>query len=334
MSTHETAAADLLNQAVRQMPGVVVEPELSDATRLTIRSRDQSTRVQLRKWAPNALPDANGRVVWVLRNASSETHEKFRRDDQNFIDLSGSVRLRLPNLLVDRNDLEPVSAGSSESRNPFSDRTSSVPRALFERFSTGDSLSLRDVARHADLPLSTTSYAVRALEEMGVVESGRVGRTRAVRLKDRVGLIQQWSLKYTWKDNEMAAFDAPAGDLERFLRRLPRILNQYTWALTLQAGASLLVPHAVWNTVHLYVAAASVNDLARIGKSVGWQPSMEGRVVLLAPFYRESLWEGVRRVGQIPVVSDLQLVLDLWHYPVRGREQAELLLDRGQHEHA
>jgi hypothetical protein len=29
--------------------------------------------------------------------------------------------------------------------------------------------------------------------------------------------------------------------------------------------------------------------------------------------------------NEVPVVSDLQLILDLWHYPVRGRETAEQL---------
>jgi hypothetical protein len=28
------------------------------------------------------------------------------------------------------------------------------------------------------------------------------------------------------------------------------------------------------------------------------------------------------------VVSTAQLIVDLWHYPVRGREQAELLLEK------
>jgi hypothetical protein len=34
----------------------------------------------------------------------------------------------------------------------------------------------------------------------------------------------------------------------------------------------------------------------------------------------------VRSAGSL-VVSDLQLALDLWHYPIRGREQAEHLIE-------
>jgi hypothetical protein len=65
-----------------------------------------------------------------------------------------------------------------------------------------------------------------------------------------------------------------------------------------------------------------------VGMEMGWTPSDAGRLVLLRPYYRESVWFGLRRIESLPVVSDLQLILDLWHYPVRGREQAEVLLDR------
>lgn len=46
----------------------------------------------------------------------------------------------------------------------------------------------------------------------------------------------------------------------------------------------------------------------------------------MAPFYMDSVWRGTRSVHGLPVVSTLQLILDLWHYPIRGREQAEHLI--------
>ncbi|NIM52031.1 MAG: hypothetical protein GTO22_22770 [Gemmatimonadales bacterium] len=46
----------------------------------------------------------------------------------------------------------------------------------------------------------------------------------------------------------------------------------------------------------------------------------------MQPWYRQSVWHDLQRARQTPIVSTLQLVLDLWHYPVRGREQSEHLL--------
>jgi hypothetical protein len=47
----------------------------------------------------------------------------------------------------------------------------------------------------------------------------------------------------------------------------------------------------------------------------------------MAPFYRESLWTGLQSVRHVPVVDLVQLMLDLWRYPLRGREQAAHLYE-------
>ncbi len=46
----------------------------------------------------------------------------------------------------------------------------------------------------------------------------------------------------------------------------------------------------------------------------------------MKPYYRDSVWHGAREIADLPVVADLQLALDLWQYPLRGREQAEHLI--------
>jgi len=46
------------------------------------------------------------------------------------------------------------------------------------------------------------------------------------------------------------------------------------------------------------------------------------------PYYRVSAFFGKRRLGGLWVASDVQLYLDLYDYPVRGREQAEHLYNR------
>jgi hypothetical protein len=69
-------------------------------------------------------------------------------------------------------------------------------------------------------------------------------------------------------------------------------------------------------------------DLRYLATALRWPPSEEGKLVLLRPYYRHAIWDGVRFLAKIPVVSDIQLALDLWHYPVRGIEQAEVILAR------
>ena len=47
----------------------------------------------------------------------------------------------------------------------------------------------------------------------------------------------------------------------------------------------------------------------------------------MAPYYAHGARYGIRELRGHPVVSDVQLFLDLYNYPVRGREQAEHLLE-------
>jgi hypothetical protein len=68
------------------------------------------------------------------------------------------------------------------------------------------------------------------------------------------------------------------------------------------------------------------SGLEHAGEEQGWEPAEQGNVVLMKPYYKTSVWHGMDVIGGVPVVSPLQLALDLWHYPLRGREQAEHLL--------
>ena len=45
----------------------------------------------------------------------------------------------------------------------------------------------------------------------------------------------------------------------------------------------------------------------------------------MMPYYKHSVFYDSREVENLRVVSDIQLYLDLYRYPVRGREQAEHL---------
>jgi len=51
-------------------------------------------------------------------------------------------------------------------------------------------------------------------------------------------------------------------------------------------------------------------------------------VIILDPYYKTSVFYGLQEVDGLWVVSDIQLYLDLYHYPVRGLEEAEYLYEK------
>ena len=51
-----------------------------------------------------------------------------------------------------------------------------------------------------------------------------------------------------------------------------------------------------------------------------------GNLVLASPYYSQSAFFGVRFVNELPVVSDVQLYLDLSSSSSRGQEASEVIL--------
>lgn len=54
------------------------------------------------------------------------------------------------------------------------------------------------------------------------------------------------------------------------------------------------------------------------------------RVSARVSWSRTSVWYRADSHRGLPVVSVPQLLIDLWHYPVRGLEQAEFLMEHAK----
>lgn len=97
--------------------------------------------------------------------------------------------------------------------------------------------------------------------------------------------------------------------------------------MSLRAGSfRRIAPYAQFDVVHAYVKTE--RPLEELALRRGWEASPSGKLCLLEPSYAESVWFREREEDGIPVVGPVQLVVDLWHYPVRGREAARHLIER------
>ncbi len=308
----------------------------SDTTEVGLSFSDNRPPVQLRlvSWPsrlPYAFPLPTSKApgtVWVLRRAPRQLLAQLRDEGQSFVDIGhGAVRLALRGLLIDRTDLTPTSVPPDPQRlrDPFTDRASLIARTLFR--DPDRERGTRELADAAGVSPMVASHVVRQLASWQAVNTVRSGRDLRIRLHSEWQLIRIWTGRYDWRQNPQIPFAAPMGDPARFLRRLPGVLSSHRWALTLQSGASLVAPHAAWDKVHVYIDVRSTRELRSIGASAGWSPDSSGRIVLMQPWYDDAIWTEIQTIRKLPVVSTLQLILDLWHYPVRGREQAEHLLD-------
>jgi hypothetical protein len=302
---------------------------------VTVFLRDQRAQPILKlvhfRNAEQAAKGSGAHLVYVGRRFPAHTALNWRNKGQSFIDLAGSVFVEVPGLLVDKKvPRRPVSTGSrSKAVDPFADRASTISRHLLKH-PPRQSWGVRQLGAITQVSLGTASKIIRELEERGLVVVTRHGRSADVSVERPYLLFKAWAAAYDWKRNVSLTVSAPVGDRMAFIKSLPRRLAPIDtqWALTLQAGAALVAPHAEWNRTHIYINTSPAISLESVAADMNWTPDAEGRVTLMRPYYRESIWIDVQRRIGIPVVDNLQLALDLWNYPVRGREQAEHLLKR------
>lgn len=271
---------------------------------------------------------ADGTPVLILRTRTPKQRDRLRRRGESFIDLAGAAYIEAPGFYLDRADLPAVRIADSRRRSsdPYSDRASLVVRRLLFA-STRRRWSTSDLAQEAGVDTSTASRVLRELGRRELVRDERPGQGRksSIWVPDPEKLLSDWAETYSWEDNAQLRVAAPVGSPRSFISRMQEYFAGERWALTLQAGASLIAPHAKFDVIHAYVDGPESLEMFAFAR--GWDVTPGGKLSLLMPYYPHSTWDDLQTARGVPVVSTVQLVLDLWNYPVRGREQAAHLIE-------
>jgi hypothetical protein len=254
---------------------------------------------------------------------SPAMQDRLRECDVPFLDLAGNAWLRRAGLLIDRRGFANPSAETRLPRGPFSDKASLVPRSLLRSTSAR---GIRDLAGELELTPGYVSKVVKELERRGYISRSQDGVT----LRHGGELLRDWVHSYRRREPvQRSSFFALAPSAPALLEAIAMRSSAFAhdWALTGHAGASQITRYAEFDTVDVYVRdAASIEAFAA---ALDARPAARGgNLILMVPYYRVSAFFAEQVVSRLNVVSDLQLYLDLYDYPVRGREQAELLYER------
>ncbi|MCZ7664229.1 MAG: type IV toxin-antitoxin system AbiEi family antitoxin [Thermoleophilia bacterium] len=265
-----------------------------------------------------------GAVYMLAAAFISPTNQQILREaGVPFFDFAGNAWLVHDRFHIDRRGFANPSKESRPARDPFSDKASLVLRLLM---STREHMGIRQIAEEADLTAGYVSKVAQELERRGYLDRKREG----IALRHATDLLQEWVYSYRKRRSTAgASYFVPARHAEELIGRLShaQAAGSDNYVLTLHAGASLVDRYADFDTVDLYVRNLAFADAitAELG---GRAVERGGNLSMRVPYYRVSAFFGKRQVGGLWVASDLQLYLDLYDYPVRGREQAEHLYNR------
>ena len=244
-----------------------------------------------------------------------------------YLDLSGNLYIRVKGLYLERVSDQNRFPRRQIKKNPFADRASLIIRMMLDN--PKRAWGIREIAGASGINPGWVSQVVQHLDELHYVVRDPEG-VRLVRPKD---ILDDWVNFYSYKNNQSTAYYCHAKGIPEILKQIAvlRIPKEIRYSLTLHAGAWLVAPHAVVHEVHIY--ADGDQDQQKILSF--WKEHLKleqaergANFYLLKPYYHRSAFYGMRLIKGLNVVSDLQLYLDLKHYPLRGEEQAEFLFEK------
>lgn len=270
-----------------------------------------------------------GLVPLILSDfLSKEKREECKAAGVFFIDLSGNAYIAHEGIYIEREGFANKYPERRLGRGPFSDKASLILRVALE--DSSKPWGVREIARAAELDPGFVSRMMGELVVRGYFGS----EGRRFKIQDAESLLEDWVNAYDYRKNEEHGYfclaDNPGEILDRLRDEGER--KGLSFALSFQAGANLVAPHSVYNEVHIYLRDESGRKI--LEQRLKLRGVERGaNVILCYPYYRHSAFHQMHQVDGLWVVSDLQLYLDLYKYPLRGLEQAEYLYKRRLKKH-
>lgn len=248
-----------------------------------------------------------------------------------FVDYAGNAWLVAPGIHIDRRGFANPGREERGQRDLFSDKASLILRTLFATRSPAGVREIADLVSSKDERIRLTpgyvSKVVKELERRGYAAR----RDEKIVLRHADELLRDWLVAYRGRRRPIPqSYFILAPSVEDLMPRIAESLDAEgaDYVFTGHAGASLVDRHAVFDVVDIYVK--NLDDVAQVLAGLGARRVERGaNVNMSVPYYRESaFYDCQMSKGRMKVASDLQLYLDLYDYPVRGREQAEHLYER------
>lgn len=271
---------------------------------------------QLKKHADamHAIP------MFVAPHIGPQARQILREKRILFADLSGNKWIEFAGLYLDAEGHANKFPEERKDRDPFADKASLILRAMFDQ--PKKAWRVHELAETIDVTPGFVSKITNAMKQRGYIAKTEAG----LRLINARSILDDWVYSYSYRKNQENKYFCMAASAKEVIEHLKGMnqLSKVNYALALQAGAYLIAPHAEFDVVHIYVKDQAAHK--KLVKLLNLRGVDKGQnVVILDPHYRQSVFYSKREVNDLWIVSDLQLYIDLFNYPLRGLEQAEHL---------
>lgn len=236
-----------------------------------------------------------------------------------YIDLSGNCYLDFRNVHIEKEGRPNYKLEKKVLKSLYYPKAERILRVLLN--SPCKSWKTQTLATEAGVSLGMASKVKQRLEAVEWIEA----QTAGFKLTEWNELLSEWQKQYHYTKNEIFDFYSLKSEayIEEQLSEYCQ-KNNIRYALTLFSGASRIAPYTRFKRVHAFLE----KDIDKLKETLDLKPVSSGANITLLVPYDNGVFYGLKEYQGIPVVSPIQLYLDLMNYKGRGVEAAQFLFEK------
>jgi hypothetical protein len=213
--------------------------------------------------------------------------------------------------------------------NIYSDKSVVVLDWLLREGIKSRELSVRNVSKEAGVSLGSVQRVFGTLVLKGILQVEGIRTGKKFFLKDPKRLLEGWLEHYSIvKKCKMRTYRSGFQDKAELLEALKKSNLSNNVALALHSAVEAHgYKNTNLNTLELYMLDPLIRP--QLEKKLLLEPQERGyEVLLIEPYYKSLLKNTCDLNLDINVSPSILTFLDLYHFPLRGQEQAEFMAER------
>ena len=213
--------------------------------------------------------------------------------------------------------------------NIYSDKSAVVLDWLLREDTKSRELSVRNVSKEAGVSLGSVQRVFGTLVLKGILQADGIRTAKKFFLKDPKRLLESWLEHYSIvKKCKMRTYRSGFQDKAELLEAIKKSNLSNKVALALHSAVEAHgYKNTNLNTLELYMLDPLIRP--QLEKKLLLEPQERGyEVLLIEPYYKSLLKNTCDENLDINVSPSILTFLDLYHFPLRGREQAEFMAER------
>jgi hypothetical protein len=213
--------------------------------------------------------------------------------------------------------------------NVYADKSSLVLDWLLREGLSKESFSLREVVKEAGVSLGLVQRVFNILVLKGLLQVDGIRTAKRFSFNKPKELLESWLEHYSIvKKCKIRTYHSSLSGKSEWFKALKKSGLESDVILALHSAAEA---HSYKNTnlerLELYILDPSIRP--KLESALQLEPQERGyEVLLIEPYYKMLLKQNRKDRKEIGICPLLLAFLDLYHFPLRGQEQAEFIAQR------